>query len=149
LCVTCRGINLGQLVGVVFIFAGVEPNKPGSTAAGLWYSISMPPMSKSKDLIRENWQPTVKLIAAIISTFANPLFGRDAHTLVQRRDFNAQHCDFLGKLVGFSVVSIQSVNQFDNYRIKLLDFAAQIPQNVENNLVPEHASRCRCDNWKS
>tara|TARA_R110000824_G_C14952848_1_gene651125 strand:+ start:343 stop:729 length:387 start_codon:yes stop_codon:yes gene_type:complete len=50
-----RGINLGQLAGVAFM--GAEPKNPGSAFAGLWYSISIPPMSKSKDLIRENWQP--------------------------------------------------------------------------------------------
>jgi hypothetical protein len=141
-----RGINLGQLAGVAFM--GAEPKRPGSTSAGLWYSISIPPMSKSKDLIRENWQPTVRLIPAIIKPLANPFFWSDAHALVQRRYLNSQHCDFLGKLVCLPVVPIQFVNEFDDYRVKFLDFARQISQDVENDLVTEHPRRRRCDNWK-
>ena len=62
--------------------------------------------------------PTVitnALIAAIIrNLFA---FGVDSHALVEGSDFDPQHRNFFGELVCFFVVSIQPVNEFDNYRI--------------------------------
>jgi len=92
-------------------------------------------------------QSTTTLIPAITrNLFA---FGVNPHALVERTDFAPQHCDFFGELVCFPVVSIQFVNQFDNYRIQLFDFATQIPQNVENDLVTKHPRCRRCDNWKT
>ena len=70
-------------------------------------------ISKSPDRLLH---PTSILIPAIIRAFTNTLFG-NAHALVEGRDFHSQHCDLFGELVCLSVMSIQFVNQFDNYRI--------------------------------
>ena len=66
--------------------------------------------------------PTNILIPAIIRAFTNTLL-RNAHTFIQGSNLTPQHSDLFGELVCFPVVSIQFVNQFDNYRIKFLDLA--------------------------
>ena len=92
-------------------------------------------------------QSTTTLIPAITRNLF--VFRVNPHALVEGRDLAPQHCDFFGELVCFPVMSIQFVNQFDNYRIKLLDLAAQIAEDVENDLVPKNPRCRRRDNWKT
>ena len=60
-------------------------------------------------------QITTTLIPTIIRNLFT--FGVNSHALVEGSDFDPQHRNFFGELVCFFVVSIQPVNEFDNYRI--------------------------------